>query len=137
MDVFAVGDWIWLSLKNLSSVAPLGTFLAVVVAYFSYRGTIRQKTTADNRSAWWNRVQWAMDAALAEDDQRRATGLAAIEMMQDSELATPADQTFLSVVAYAVVADTLSDITGAPAEDDLMTEADPLSDNGTVEGGFS
>lgn len=51
MDVYAVGDWIWVSLENLSSVAPLGTFLAVVVAYSSYRGTIRQKTTADNRSA--------------------------------------------------------------------------------------
>ncbi|SFV23156.1 hypothetical protein SAMN04487966_10669 [Micrococcus terreus] len=71
MDVYAVGDWIWVSLENLSSVAPLGMFLAVVVAYSSYRGTIRQKTTADNRSAWWNRVQWAMDAAMDDDDQRR------------------------------------------------------------------
>ncbi|MCT2089448.1 hypothetical protein M3D92_09110 [Micrococcus terreus] len=137
MDVYAVGDWIWVSLENLSSVAPLGTFLAVVVAYSSYRGTIRQKTTADNRSAWWNRVQWAMDAAMDDDDQRRATGMAAIEMMQDSELATPADQAFLSVVAYTVVVDTLTDIAGTPAEDDVMTEAEPLSDNGSDEGGLS
>ena len=36
-----------------------------------------------------------------------------------------------------VVVDTLTDIAGTPAEDDVMTEAEPLSDNGSDEGGIS
>lgn len=135
MDLNAVGDWIWLSLKNLSSVAPLGTLLAVVVAYFSYRGTIRQKTLADNRNAWWNRVQWAIDAALSDDEQRRATGMAAIEEMQDSELATAADQALLAAMANAIVDETLEELETEEESPDLVVENPPVSDNETSEGG--
>jgi hypothetical protein len=136
MDVNAVGDWIWLSLKNLSSVAPLGTLLAVVVAYFSYRGTIQQKTLADNRNAWWNRVQWAIDAALSDDEQRRATGMAAIEEMQDSELATAADQALLAAMANAIVDETLEELeTEEESSPDLVVENPPVSDNENSEGG--
>jgi hypothetical protein len=107
MDLNAIGDWIWASLQHLSGLAPLGALLAVVVAYYSYRGTLRQRTLADNRNAWWSRVQWAIDAAISDVEQRRATGLAAIEEMQDSELATMADQALLAAMADAVVDKTL------------------------------
>lgn len=87
----AFGDWIWASVQQLSTVAPLGTLLAVIVGYVSYRGTVRQKARSDDRNAWWSRVQWAMDAALSDDEQRRSTGLAALEQMQDSRLADSQD----------------------------------------------
>lgn len=119
MDLNAAGDWIWASLQQLSEIAPLGTLFAVVVAYFSYRGTIRQKTLADNRNAWWNRVQWAIDATLSDDEQRRATGMAAIEQMQDSELATVADQQLLAAMANAVVDETL-EILESDEDSELM-----------------
>lgn len=57
MDWNALGDWLWLSLRNLSDIAPLATLLAVVIAFLSYRGTLKQKTQSDDRNAWWSRVQ--------------------------------------------------------------------------------
>jgi hypothetical protein len=135
MDLNAVGDWIWVFLQNLSSIAPLGTLLAVLVAYFSYRGTIRQKTLADNRNAWWSRVQWAIDAALSDDEQRRATGMAAIEEMQDSELATVADQALLAAMANAIVDETLEELETDDEPPELVAENPPVSDNENSEGG--
>lgn len=126
MDLNALGDWIWASLQQLSGVAPLGTLLAVVVAYFSYRGTIRQKTLAENRNAWWNRVQWAIDAALSDDEQRRATGMAAIEQMQNSELATVADQELLAAMANAVVDETL-EILESDNDSELMVGTETVN----------
>lgn len=135
MDLNAVGDWIWASLQNLSSVAPLGALLAVVVAYFSYRGTIRQKTLADNRNAWWSRVQWAIDAALSNDEQRRATGMVAIEEMQDSELATVTDQALLAAMANAIVDETIEDLETEEEAPGLVVENQSVSDNESSEGG--
>jgi hypothetical protein len=135
MDWNAVGDWIWMSLQNLSTVAPLGTLLAVLVAYFSYRGTIRQKTLADNRNAWWSRVQWAIDAALSDDEQRRATGMAAIEQMQDSELATDADQSLLAAMANAIVDETLEELESEEDARELVVETESIGDNESSEGG--
>lgn len=135
MNLNAVGDWIWASLQNLSSIAPLGTLLAVVVAYFSYRGTIRQKTLADNRNAWWNRVQWAIDAALSDDEQRRATGMAAIEQMQDSELATIPDQAFLAAMANAIVDEALEELEAGDVGFEALAENRSVGDNESSEGG--
>jgi hypothetical protein len=135
MDWNAVGDWIWMSLQNLSTVAPLGTLLAVLVAYFSYRGTIEQKTEADNRNAWWSRVQWAIDAALSDDEQRRATGMAAIEQMQDSELATEADQSLLAAMANAIVDETLEELETDEDARELVVESESIGDNKSSEGG--
>lgn len=46
-------------------------------------------------------------AEQSDDEHRRATGLAAIEQMQDSKLATVADQALLAAMASAVVDETL------------------------------
>lgn len=139
MDWNAFGDWVWSSLQQLSEIAPLGTLLAVIVAYFSYRGTIRQKTSADNRNAWWNRVQWGIDAALSDDEQRRATGMAAIEQMQDSELAKASDQSLLAAMANAVLNETLdllevSDEPGFRSDDSSVTYTED-SERGETENG--
>lgn len=142
MDWNEVGDWLWTSLLGLSAIAPLGTFLAVLVAYFSYlqkaradRKAIEQKTEADNRNAWWNRVQWAIDAALSDDEQRRATGMAAIEQMQDSELATIADQELLAAMAYAVLEETLEALEVDTEEYRGVAENDSGEDNESSERG--
>ena len=120
------GDWVWQSLQQLSTVAPLGTLLAVMVGYFSYRGTIRQKTLADNRSSWWNRVQWAIDASLSEDKQRRVTGLAALGQMQDSPLADAADQVLLTAMANEVVAGSFEYL-GLDEEAGLVVDLEPAA----------
>ncbi len=98
LDWNAFGDWIWASLLDLSELAPLATFAVVVIAYKTYRQrsradqrAIRQKTVADNQGAWWSRAQWAVDASLDENPQRRLAGTIALIEMQDSELGTTAD----------------------------------------------
>jgi len=107
MDWNALGDWLWLSLRNLSDIAPLATLLAVVIAFLSYRGTLKQKTQSDDRNAWWSRVQWALDSALSDDPQRRETGLVAIEHMHTSPWATSIDLALLRSMARAVMDETL------------------------------
>jgi hypothetical protein len=141
-DWSGLGDWIWASLLGLAAIAPLGTFLAVVVAYISYLQKVRadrralgQKTEADNRNAWWSRVQWAIDAALSDDEQRRATGMAAIEQMQDSELATDADQELLAAMANAVLDETVEALEAEDEQDEGLAGISSVEDNESNEGG--
>jgi hypothetical protein len=88
MDWNALGDWMWQTLLDLALLAPLGTLMTVVIAYIAYvqrstadRLTLQQKTEADNRNAWWSRVQWVIDAGLSDDRQRRTAGMVAIEQL--------------------------------------------------------
>ena len=141
LDLNGIGDWWWGTFVNLAKVAPLGTFLTAIVAFLAYRGTLKQKRDADNRNAWWNRVQWAIDASLSNEDQTRATGMAAIVEMQDSEWATSADQNLLLVMATAVRDETVQDIEeeGQSDGDDEyphpIGQRPSVGDNGITEGG--
>ena len=51
-----------------------------------------------------------MDAALSDDDQRRSTGLTALEQMQDSRLADSQDQVLLAAMAREIVAETIESL---------------------------
>src|SRR4051812_26141159 len=102
----AFGDWIWASLQALAGITPIATLAVVVVAYMTYRqrsyADLRardQKSTADNRIAWWARTQWAIEASLDTDPIRSMMGTAALKEMQKSELATDADQRLLKSIA--------------------------------------
>ena len=148
MDWNSLGDWIWQTLLDLALLAPLGTLMAVVIAYTAYvqrstadRLTIQQKTEADNRNAWWSRVQWAIDACLSDDRQRRTTGLVAIEQMQASSLATSGDQKLLEAIALEVLEklEFSAEISLAPDEQpDFMANDQRIGDNrGNTGGGSS
>lgn len=85
--------------KGAASLAPLATFGVALVAYFAYR----QKTKADKRDQWWKRAQWAIDAALdQEDPQRRLTGVSVLVHMVDSDLATTEDADLMKIVSIAI-----------------------------------
>lgn len=146
MDTEDIGDWVWETLVDLAKIAPLGTLVAAIVAFVAYRGTVKQKRDADNRNAWWSRVQWAIDASLSDDEQTRATGMAAVAEMQDSEWATDADQALLKVMAAAVRDETVKAIAQQAAEtadsevdEEGMPigETPPMGENETGEGDSS
>lgn len=85
--------------KVAAGLAPLATFGVVLVAYFAYR----QKSKADKRDQWWKRTQWAIDAALDEDDpQRRLTGINVLVHMVNSDLATSEDAELMKLLAIAI-----------------------------------
>ena len=90
-------------LPSLSRVAPTGTFLAVLVAYFTYRSNLKQRTEADNRKAWWDRVQWATNTALSDDAKQSMTGLRALSVMQDSHPSVRPDEELLLAISSEIL----------------------------------
>ena len=64
--------------------------------------TLRQKAIADDRAEWWKRTQWALDSALDEDEDTRALGLAALEVLASSELARNEELELLDIAWKSV-----------------------------------
>lgn len=75
------------TLEALAQLGPLATGVAALVALVVGIVTIAQKNRADRRDQWWKRTQWALDAALDDDENRAAVGLAALTYLGESRLA--------------------------------------------------
>src|SRR6476620_3253872 len=71
----------------VAALAPVAVLVAAAVGAFMAWQTLRQKAIADDRAEWWKRTQWALDNALDQDEDTRALGLAALEVLAGSELA--------------------------------------------------
>lgn len=61
-----------------------------------------QKTAADSRAEWWKRAQWALEQALSKDEDTRTLGLATLDVLARSELATK-EELELFDIAWEVV----------------------------------
>lgn len=68
-----------------AAFAPL---IAAVVAGLIAGAALWQKRRADNRAEWWRRAQWGVDASFDPDPGRQAMGLAVLEVLATSKLAT-------------------------------------------------
>jgi hypothetical protein len=68
-----------------AAFAPL---IAAVIAGLIALAALRQRRRADNQSEWWRRAQWGLDAAFDPRPERRAMGLAVLEVLSGSGLAT-------------------------------------------------
>lgn len=68
-----------------AAFAPL---IAAVVAGLIAAAALWQKRRADNRAEWWRRAQWGLDASFDSDPDRQAMGLAVLEVLAASRLAT-------------------------------------------------
>jgi hypothetical protein len=64
--------------------------------------TLRQKAVADDRAEWWKRTQWALDRALDEDEDGKALGLAALDVLARSELARNEELELLDIAWKSV-----------------------------------
>lgn len=80
--------------QTLAPYAPLAA--ALIAAWIALR-TLQQRSTSDNRSEWWRRAQWALDASTSEDPKRREMGQQAINRLGQSPLAGPDDLDFLEI----------------------------------------
>lgn len=73
-------DWqVW------AAFAPL---IAAVVAGLIAGAALWQKRRADNRSEWWRRAQWALNASLSKNPSEAEMGQKAIDLLGRSKLAT-------------------------------------------------
>ncbi|MDQ0032132.1 hypothetical protein [Arthrobacter bambusae] len=81
----------------LGALSPLAVLVAAIVAAAVGLLSLRQKARADNRSEWWRRAQWALDASLSRSRSEAEMGQRAIEILGRSELASPEELALLRV----------------------------------------
>ncbi|WP_442543918.1 hypothetical protein ACSBOX_19330 [Arthrobacter sp. KN11-1C] len=91
--VGAPSEW-W---QILGALSPLAVLVAAIVAAIVGLLSLRQKARADNRSEWWRRAQWALDAALSRSRSEAEMGQKAIEILGHSELASREELALLKV----------------------------------------
>ena len=84
---------------------------AAIVGWKTYRQrkeaddlSYRQRKKADDRAEWWRRTQWAVDYASDEREEKAAIGLAALDMLQVSPLATADDRELLNTLYGQIIA---------------------------------
>ncbi|MET3922248.1 hypothetical protein [Arthrobacter sp. UYEF20] len=101
LDVFVhtgPAEW-WQVLAALGPLAVvLGAALAALIGWNTLRQrtaadarALTQKSEADNRSEWWKRTQWALDAVLSGDKKRGTVGLKVLGVLGESPLAGPGE----------------------------------------------
>ncbi|MCZ9884849.1 hypothetical protein [Arthrobacter sp. B2a2-09] len=81
----------------LGALSPLAVLVAAIVAATVALLSLRQKARADNRSEWWRRAQWALDASLSRSRSQAEMGQKAIEILGHSELASKEELALLKV----------------------------------------
>jgi hypothetical protein len=74
----------------------MAVLLGAVIAWFTLRQrstsdrlALKQKAEADNRSEWWKRTQWALDAVHSGDKRKTLVGLKVLCVLGESNLAGP------------------------------------------------
>ncbi|MBT8159962.1 hypothetical protein KKI43_05835 [Arthrobacter sp. GN70] len=91
--VAAPPEW-W---QIVSALSPLAVLVAAIVAASVGLLTLRQKARSDNRSEWWRRAQWALDACLSRSRSEAEMGQRAIDILGRSELASHEELALLRV----------------------------------------
>ena len=96
-------------------LGPLGILVTALVAYFGYR----QKLEADRRAQWWVRAQWALEASLSANPRRSLAGLAVLNDLKASSLATREDRELFRLIGTTARKELLGAgsgaVSGAPA----------------------
>ena len=87
----------------LEALGPLATLLAAAVAGFIAWQALKERSLADRRSEWWSRAQWALDASLSADMERKATGLGVLALLAKSHLATEEEIEILATAAIGLI----------------------------------
>ena len=88
----AAADW---AITWIPVLGPLGILVTAAVAYVGYR----QKLEADRRAQWWVRAQWALEASLSANPRRALAGLAVLNDLKTSSLATREDRELFRLIA--------------------------------------
>lgn len=115
MDAVRLPMWMEVVRALGAGLGPVLLFLtaliAAIIGWKTYRQrktaddlSYRQRKEADEREEWWRRTQWAIDYAADEHEERAAIGLAALDMLQVSSLATTDDRMLLYTLYRQIIA---------------------------------
>ena len=93
------------TLDTIAKLGPIATGLAAIVALTVGLVAIIQKSRADRRDQWWKRTQWAIEQTFTDDEDRQALGFRVLQVLADSELASPEELLVLaSLTTHAIEA---------------------------------
>ncbi|MBP3036263.1 hypothetical protein J2M53_08355 [Arthrobacter sp. zg-ZUI100] len=81
----------------LGALGPLAVLMAAVLTFIIGWKTLNQRRRADQRSEWWNRAQWAIEASMSDDPRRQETGLGVLDLLAQSDLAGEEETAIISI----------------------------------------
>jgi len=84
------------TLDTIAKLGPIATGLAAIVALIVGLVAIIQKSRADRRDQWWKRAQWAIEQTFKGDEEQQALGFRVLQVLADSELASPEELLLLA-----------------------------------------
>ncbi|MCC9204819.1 hypothetical protein [Arthrobacter sp. zg-Y769] len=106
----------------LAALGPLAVLLAGALTFFVGWKTLEQRRKADQRSEWWTRAQWAIEASLSDDPRRQETGLGVLDLLAQSDLAGTEEAAILSI-AWARPLTAIVDSNGDMSQNESITSA--------------
>jgi hypothetical protein len=83
----------------LASLGPLAILLAALIAAFIGWRSMQTQAEANRRAQWWERAEWALDASMASDLDRRVVGLGVLALLAESYLAGEEEARILQVAS--------------------------------------
>lgn len=133
----------------MSSLAPVAALLAaILVTFIGWRNLKHQQAALavsvqnDDRSEWWKRAQWALEAAVSPDNvQLAAAGSEMLTVLVDSDMASDDDKDLLDTawragtgaVSQQAAVEALAEATAFVKEADLDDSAETSDNEGTKE----
>ncbi len=107
-------------LQYISAAAPLAILVGAFIAGAIALVTLVERTRADRRGQFWQRLQWAIDAATCTNDRiRQRTGLIVLARLGISDLCRDEDADLLRDIADGVTSELLAaPVDGTAATDD-------------------
>lgn len=99
----------------LGALGPLAVLAAAILTFIIGWKTLEQRRMADQRSEWWNRAQWAIEASMSDDPRRQETGLGVLDLLAQSDLAGDEETAIISI-AWARPLTAVMDAAGEMSE---------------------
>jgi hypothetical protein len=100
------------ALQVISSLGPIATATAAIVALVVGTITIHQRTWADRREHWWKRAQWSLELVMSNDPLEQRVGVNALNYLSKSELTKQDEALMLSAAIDAFMEEKDSEIGG-------------------------
>ncbi|WP_312980600.1 hypothetical protein [Corynebacterium sp.] len=105
----------------ISALQLIVAIVAVVVAV----ATIRQKRRADNRAAWWARLQWTLDKITSPDEDDQMVGFRLLPVVTEASLDSPDDKQLAKAIKELGDDLTTEDDPSNPDDDPVDSEPEP------------
>jgi hypothetical protein len=122
--------WTKVALGIISTIGPLFTLAAAVIAGVIAWRALKQKEQADRHAEWWKRTQWAVEKVCAGDVTEATVAMDVLMNIEDAGLTTDQDLELLhsitDVILERIQEDQFQeDVTELPSED--QRRGGPLS----------